>query len=127
MQAIRRRTAPINSRPTWWCGPQSSLVWIKMAVGFPEGLSYPRHSPHTNHFFPCCPLNDCKRAARCLFEIGGLFSLFSCLSLTYLLILFLLLMSGNVHPNIGPVFACLMCTGNVTWRGRSVKCCACFK
>ena len=41
--------------------------------------------------------------------------------------LFLLLMSGNVHPNSGPIFPCSVCTGNVTWRGKSVQCCACSK
>ena len=34
-------------------------------------------------------------------------------------------MSGNVHPNPCPVFPCLVCAGNVTWRGRSVQCCTC--
>ena len=33
-------------------------------------------------------------------------------------------MSGNVHPNPGPVFSC---SGNVTWWGKSVQCCACSK
>ena len=32
-------------------------------------------------------------------------------------------MSGNVYPNPCPVFFCSVCTGNVTWRGRSVQCC----
>ena len=27
-------------------------------------------------------------------------------------------MSGNIHPNPCPVFPCLVCAGNVTWRGR---------
>ena len=34
-------------------------------------------------------------------------------------------MSGNVHLNPCPVFSCSVCTGNVTWRGRSVQCCIC--
>ena len=34
-------------------------------------------------------------------------------------------MSSNVHTNSGPVFLCLVCAGNVTWRGRSVQCCTC--
>ena len=38
-----------------------------------------------------------------------------------------LLMSGNVHPNPGPIFPCFVCTGNVIWRGKSVQCCACSK
>ena len=36
-------------------------------------------------------------------------------------------MSGNVYSNPGPIFPCSVCTGNVTWRGRSVQRCACSK
>ena len=112
----------------WWCGPRPCLGWVEMAVGLPEGPSYPGHSPI---FSLCCPLNDRSRAAHSFFKIGCLFSLFlfSCpfLALLRLLILLLLLMSGNVHPNPGPIFPCSVCAGNVTWRGKSVQCCACFK
>ena len=79
-----------------------------MAVGLPEDPSYPEHSPHTNHFFAVQPLNDCRRVARSLFKID-LSSLFSCLFLAYFLILLLLLMSGNVHPNPCPVFSSPFC------------------
>ena len=100
-----------------------------MAVGLPEGPSYPGHSPFI--FSLCCPLNDRRRAAHSIFKIGRLFLLFllSCptLALLRLLILLLLLMSGNVHPNPGPIFPCSVCAGNVTWRGKSVQCCACSK
>ena len=75
-------------------------------------------------FSPCSPLNDRRRIARSLFKTGLSF-LFSFLSLARLLIFLLLLMSGNVHPNPCPVFPCLVCAGNVTWRGRSVQCCTC--
>ena len=34
-------------------------------------------------------------------------------------------MSGNVHPNPGPIFPCSVCPGNVTWRGKSVQCSTC--
>ena len=82
-------------------------------------------------FSLCFPLNDCRRAAHRFFKIGRLFSLFlfSCpsLALLRLLILLLLLMSGNVHPNPNLIFPCSVCTGNVTWRGKSVQCCTCFK
>ena len=100
------------------------LGWVKMAVGLPEGPSYPGHSLTQTIFSPCSPLNDRRRVARSLFKIG-LTSLYSCLSLDCLLILLLLLMSGNVHPNTCSVFPCLVCAGNVTWRGRSVQCCTC--
>ena len=114
---------------TWWCGPRPRLGWVEMAVGLPEGPSYPGHSPFI--FSLCCPLNDRRRAAHSIFKIGRLFLLFllSCLTLALLrlLILLLLLMSGNVHPNPGPIFPCSVCAGNVTWRGKSVQCCACSK
>ena len=109
---------------TWWCDPQPHLGWVEMALGLPMGPSYPRHSPHINHFFTMQPLNDCRRVACSLFKIG-LSSLFFCLSLAHLVILLLLLMSGNVDPNPCPVFPCSVCTGNVTWQGRSVQCCKC--
>ena len=100
-----------------------------MAVGLPEGPSYPGHSPFI--FSLCCLLNDRGRAAHSIFKIGRLFSLFllSCptLALLRLLIFLLLLMSGNVHLNPGPIFPCSVCAGNVTWRGKSVQCCACCK
>ena len=98
-----------------------------MAVGHPEGPSYPRHSPFI--FSLCGPLNDRRTAAHSFFIIGRLFSLFSCFSLACprLLVLLLLLMSGNVHPNPGPIFPCSVCSGNVTWRDKSVQCCTCSK
>ena len=100
-----------------------------MAVGLPEGPSHPGHSP--SFFRYAAPLNDRRRAAHSIFKIGRLFShfFFSCPSLAFLrlLILLLLLMSGNVHPNPGPIFPCSVCTGNVTWRGKSVQCFACSK
>ena len=36
-------------------------------------------------------------------------------------------MSGNVHPNPGPIFPCSVCAGNVIWRGKPVQCCTCSK
>ena len=81
-----------------------------------------------------CPLNDRRRAAHSICQIGRLFSLFlfSCptlvlLRLLILLLVLLLLMSGNVHPNPGPIFPCSVCAGNVTWQGKSVQCCTCSK
>ena len=115
----------------WWCGSQPRLGWVEMAVGLPEGPSYPGHSPL--FFLLCCPLNDRSRAALSIFKIGRLISLFlflfSCTSLAHLrlVILLILLMSGNVHPSSGPIFPCSVCAGNVTWRGKSVQCCACSK
>ena len=82
-------------------------------------------------FLLCCPLNDRRRAAHSIYKIGSLFLLFlfSCPTLARfrLLVLLLLLMSGNVHPNPGPPFLALVCAGNVTWLGKSVQCCTCSK
>ena len=94
-----------------------------------RGSQLPRALPYI--FSLCCPLNDRRRAAHSIYKIGRLFSLFplSCptLALLRLLILLLLLMSGNVHPNPGPIFPCSVCAENVTWRGKSVLCCTCSK
>ena len=93
-----------------------------------RGSQLPRALPFI--FSLCCPLNDRRRTAHSIYKIGRLFSLFlfSCLTLALLrLLILLLLMSGNVHPNPGPIFPCSVCAANVTWRGKSVQCCACSK
>ena len=96
-----------------------------------RGSRLPRALPFC--FSLCCPLNDRRRAAHSFIKIGLLFSLllflfsYPSLALPRLLILLLLLMSGNVHPNPGPIFPCSVCAGNVTWRGKSVQWCACSK
>ena len=89
---------------TWWCGRRALLGWIEIAVGLPEGLSYPEHSPRTI-FSPCFPLNDRRSAAHSFSKIGRLSSPFSSLfhARLRLLILLLLLMSGNVYYNPGPI------------------------
>ena len=123
------KSAPINSRLKVVVRSPTPLGWVEMAVGLPEGPSYLGHSP--SFFSLCCPLNDRRRSAHSIYKIGRLFSLFlfscSTLALLRLLIFLLLLMSGNVHPNPGPIFPCSVCAGNVTWRGKSVQCCTCFK
>ena len=93
-----------------------------MAVGLPEGPSYPRHSPHTNRFFAMQPPERLQKGSTQPLQN---WPVFSCLTLARILILLLVLMSSNVHPNPCPVFPCSVCTGNVTWRGRSVQCCIC--
>ena len=121
--------APINSRlnvvvrsPTPF-GLGQNGCWPFRGSQLPQELPY--------IFSLCCPLNDRSRAAHSIYKIGCLFSLFplSCptLALLRLLILLLLMKSGNVHPNPGPIFPCSVCAGNVTWRGKSVLCCTCSK
>ena len=121
--------APINSRlnvvvrsPTPF-GLGRNGCWPSQESQLPRALPY--------IFLLCCPLNNRRRAAHSIYKIGRLLSLFplSCptLALLHLLILLLFLMSGNVHPNPGPIFPCSVCAENVTWQGKSVLCCTCFK
>ena len=123
--------APINSRlnvvvrsPAPF-GLGRNGCWPSRRSQLPQALPF--------IFSLCCPVNDRRRAAHSIFKIGRLFSLFlfhfSCPSRALLrfLILLLLLMSGNVHPNPGPISPCSVCAGNVTWRGKSAQCCACSK
>ena len=101
-----------------------------MAVGLPEGPSYPGHSPLFFAMLP--PERPQKGSTQLLQNRSPVFSfyfsfLLPSLALLRLLILLRLLMSGNVHPNPGPIFPCSVCARNVTWRGKSVQCCACSK
>ena len=73
-----------------------------------RGSQLPRALPFI--FSLCCPLNDRSRAAHSFLKIGRLSSLL------------LLLMSGNVHPKPDLFYPC---SGNVTWRGKSVQSCIC--
>ena len=101
-----------------WVGSKWLLAFLRIPVtqGTPLAQTI---------FSPCCPLNDRKRAARSLFEIGRMSSLFSCLSLSRLrLLIFPLLMSNNVCLNPGSVFPSSVCAENVTWRSRSEQYCS---
>ena len=116
----------MNQQPPQRSGAVPNPVWVrsKLLLVFPKVPVTPGNPFTQSIFSPCSYLNDRRRVAHSLFNIG-LFSLFFCLSLARLLILLLLLMSGNVYPNPCPVFPCSVCVGNVTWRGRSVQCCTC--
>ena len=122
-------TAPINSRLNVVVRSPASFGLGRNGCQPSRGSQLPRAIPFI--FSLCCLLNDRRRAAHSFFKIGRLFSLFlfSCpsLALLRLLIVRLLLMSGIVHPNPGPIFLCSVCAGNVIWRGKSVQCCACSK
>ena len=59
-----------------------------MAVVLPEGRSYPLD------FSPCCPLNDAEG------QHSGSLSWVTC---PFFSVSRILLISGNVHPNLGPV------------------------
>ena len=118
MQINRDQTTAAS---TWWCGAQTYLGWIKVAVGLSGNFSHPII------FSLCCPLNGRGRAVFSLFKIGRFSFLLLGLFLPRILILILFMMSSGIHPNLGRVFPCSICAGNVTWRGRSVQCCTCFQ
>ena len=122
-------SAPINSRLNVVVRSPTPFGLDRNGCSLFRGAQVPHALPYI--FLLCCPLNDRSRAAHSFFKIGCLFSLFlfSCpsLALLCLLILLLLLMSGNVYPNPGAIFPCSVCAGNVTWRDNSVQCCTCSK
>ena len=64
--------APINSRLNVVVRAPPHLGWVEMAVDLPEGPHYPGDSPL--FFLPCCPLNNCRRAAHSFSKIGRLSS-----------------------------------------------------
>ena len=74
---------------------------------------------------PTSNLNSFRGAALSHYEMGRLSLPFLCLFLARILIFLLLLISGNVYPNPGPVFLCSVCTGSVIWRSRSAQCSTC--
>ena len=123
-----RRTAPINSRLNLVVRSPNPFGLGRNGCWPSRGSQLPRALPFI--FSLCCSLNDRRRAAHSFFKIGRLFSLsLFCPSLARLclLILLLLLMSSNVHPNPGPIFPCSVCAGNATLWGKSVQCCTCSK
>ena len=75
------------------------VCWGQKGCCPPEGSTYLEHSP-TQIFLWCCPLNDCRKVARFLFNMVDCVLLSS----HFLFRLFLLLMSCKVHPHPGPSF-----------------------
>ena len=98
-----------------WPSPESQL---------PRAL--PSHKPFFSLAQTISPSAVVQGAAHNFFKVVRLSFLF-CLSLALLGLFILLLMSGNVYPNPGPVFPYSVCAGNVIWRGRSVQCSTCSK
>ena len=97
--------APINSRLNVVVRSPTPFGLGRNGCWPSRGSQLPRALPYI--FSLCCPLNDRRRAAHSIYKIGRLFSLFplSCPTLALLrLLILLLLMSGNVHPNPGLIF-----------------------
>ena len=104
--------------------PNPNWVGLKWLLAFPKVSVFPGTLFTQTISSPCCPVNHRRRVAHSFFKSSRLSSLFSCVSLAHLLILLLLVMNGNIHPNPCPAFPCSVCAGNVTWRSRSVQSCA---
>ena len=121
------QSAPINSRLNVVVQSLTPFGLVRNGCWPFRECQLPGHALHTNYFFAVLPPNDRRRKHTASLKSVDCFCLFfSYLSFARLLIL-LLLMSGNVHPSPGLVFSYLVCAENVTWRDRSVRCCACSK
>ena len=126
----KKRSFCTNQQPPQRGGAVPDHVW----VGSKWLLAFPR-VPVTHgtplHFFALLPPEQPQEGSTQHLQNRSPVCTFSSLlpysCLLRLLILLLLLMSGNVHPNPGPIFPCSVCAGNVTWRGKSVLCCTCSK
>ena len=128
-QCQRGRAYCTNQQPPQRGGAVPDPVWVgsKWLLAFPR---VPVTLGTPLHFFAMLPPERPQNGSTQHLQIGRLFSLLplSCPTLALLrLLILLLLMSGNVHPNLGPIFPCSVCAGNVTWRGKSVLCCTCSK
>ena len=102
-----------------WSRPRYGMA--EMVRQLPEGFNLGQLPPWTDVFCPRCPLSGHRAAA---FPIDRL-STNQVSPLCRLLILLLLLMGGNIHPNPGPNFPCAVCAGPVTWRHKSIQCVTC--
>ena len=120
----------------WWCSPL-------LCSQFPEGLILKQffcRQPFSSFFIPAIQRtiidgvflnpNDCHSTSFTVLKT--VFSLFSHpklpLYLSYpplLLILMLLLISSDIHPNPGPIDPCSICSHRVTWRNRLIQCTNC--
>ena len=119
-----------NQQPPQRGGAVPDPLWVgsKWLLAFPRVPVTPGTLLHFFAMLP--PERPQKGSTQHLQNRSPVFTFsFSCptLALLRLLILLLLLMSGNVHPNPGPIFPCSVCAGNVTWRGKSAQCCTCSK
>ena len=134
-----------QQQPTslWWCSPLSCTGEGQNGLSIPQG-SHPRAIlPWTTLliFYPCCPmrshiwtafLNPIDRP-----PISSTFFRTTLLGLSFhpkplhysshslLILIFMLLISGDIHHNPGPIDHCSVCYYRVTWGNRSVQCTNC--
>ena len=138
---------PLHQRQAtsmWWCSPLPCTGEGRNGLLIPRG-SHPRAIlPWTTLliFYPCCPMRGHMWTA--LLNPIDLPPTPSILSRTSLprpsfhskplhysshspliLISMLLLISGDIHPNPGPIDPCSVCSRRVTWGNRSIQCTGC--
>ena len=130
---------------TWWCCPLPCTGEGRNGLSILRG-SHPRAillwTTLLLIFYPCCPmrghiwtafLNPIDRP-----PISSTFFRTTLLSLSFhpkplhylshpplILIIMLLLISGDIHPNPGPIDPCSVCSRRVTWGNRLVQCINC--
>ena len=128
---------------TWWCSPLPCTGEGRNGLSIPRG-SHPRAIllRTTLIFYPCCPmrgriwtalLNPIDRLPTpSIFFLTSLLrpsfhpKPFHYLSHSPLIpISMLLLISGDIHPNPGPIDLCSVLSRRVTWGNRSIQCTNC--
>ena len=138
-----RRLHQRQATSTWWCGPLPCTGEGRNGLSIPR-RSYPRAIlPWTTLllvFYPCCPMRghiwtaflkpiDCPPIST-FFRTTLLSPSFHPKPLLYLshlslILILMLLISGDIHPNPGPIDSCSVCFHRVTWKNRSVQCTNC--
>ena len=120
---------------TWWCSPLSCTGEGQNGLSIPQG-SHPRavllRTTLLLIFYPCCPMRghiwtaflnpiDRPPTSSTFFRTTLLSPSFHPKPLQYsshpplILIFMLLLISGDIHPNPGPIDPCSVCSRRVTW------------
>ena len=128
----------------WWCSPLPCTGEGRNGLSIPRG-SHPRAIlPWTTLliFYPCCPMRghmwtallnpiDRPPTPSILSRTSLPRPSFHPKPLHYsshsplILISMLLLISGDIHPNPGPINPCSVCSRRVTWGNRSIQCTGC--
>ena len=139
---------PLHQRQatsTWWCSPLPCTGEGRNGLSIPRG-SHPREIlPWTTLlfiFYPCRPMRghiwtaflnpiDRPPTSSTFFRTTFLSPSFYPKPLHYsshsplILIFMLLLISGDINPNPGPIDPCSVCSRRVTWGNISVQCTNC--
>ena len=126
---------------TWWCSPLpctgEGQNWFSISRGSHPRAILLRTTPLI--FYPCCPMRghiwtvllnpiDRPPTPYIFFRTSLPRPSFHPKPLHYLshspliLISMLLLISGDIHPNPGPIDPCFVCSRRVTWVNRSIQC-----